>query len=147
LSDFRGLRDPASLRENIAGLERLLTHNRDARIVWAHAGWDNTGERTPPLMRALLERHPNLYMSLKIVPWAHGSPLDQTDTIRPGWLALLRDFPERFVIGSDQFFDEDPDHVERARGLVNALPADIAPLIARENALRIYRLAPKTPGS
>jgi hypothetical protein len=59
--------NPARLPANIAAFERLLEHNRQAIIVWAHAGWDDpTGERTVPLMRALLAKHANLSMSIKL---------------------------------------------------------------------------------
>ncbi len=134
---------PDRLRENIAAFERLLGHNRDARIVWAHAGWDLTGERNPALMRRLLRSHPNLVMSLK----SDGSgarrtaPLTEQSTLRPEWLALLRQFPDRFVIGSDQFFDEAMGRLPMARQIVDALPPDIARQVAVENARRIYRLS------
>jgi prevent-host-death family protein len=36
-----------------------------ARIVWLHAGWDLTGERTVALMRFLLSRHADLFISIK----------------------------------------------------------------------------------
>jgi len=52
--------NPASLHENITAFRRLLDHNPRARIVWVHAGWDLTGERTVALMRSLLEAHRNL---------------------------------------------------------------------------------------
>lgn len=132
-------------KENISGLERLLAHNRNAVIVWAHAGWDLTGERTVPLMRSLLGKHPNLCMSIKLDE--HGSPrtapFDPDGGLRPGWLALLRDFPDRFMIGSDQFFDEGTARLALARKLVDALPPELAYLVARENAKRIYRLDTK----
>lgn len=57
--------NPERLSANIARLERLLDHNPEACIVWLHAGWDLTGERTLLLMRGLLERHRNLAMSIK----------------------------------------------------------------------------------
>jgi len=44
--------NPPQLRANIATFERLLDHNPRARIIWAHAGRDNTGYRTPGLCRA-----------------------------------------------------------------------------------------------
>ena len=46
--------NPPRLHANIAAFERLLSHNPRAKIVWAHLGWDNTGYRTPELMRKLL---------------------------------------------------------------------------------------------
>ena len=33
---------------DVAAFERLLAHNRNARFVWAHAGTDSLGTRTPP---------------------------------------------------------------------------------------------------
>ncbi len=138
-----GGRNPENLRENISGLERLLEHNRNARIVWAHAGWDLTRERTVPLMRSLLEKHPNLYMSVKLSTRGPHvtSPFNQYGELRPGWLAMLREFPDRFLIGSDQFFDEgEPELLPLTRKFIDALPLDLARQIARENAMRIYRL-------
>jgi len=38
--------NPRQLRENISGRKRLLEHNSKANIVWVHAGWNLTGERT-----------------------------------------------------------------------------------------------------
>jgi predicted TIM-barrel fold metal-dependent hydrolase len=134
--------NPRQLRENISGLERLLEHNPRANVVWAHAGWDLTGERTIELMRALLQRHPNLYMSIKLD--ARGpqrtSPFTYDGSLRPGWVALLRAFPDRFMIGSDQFYDEGTDRLEQVRQFVNALPADIAAAVASGNAKRVYHL-------
>jgi amidohydrolase family protein len=137
---------PAELHANIAAFERLLDHNREAKVVWAHAGWDLTGERRVPLMRSLLDRHPNLSMSIKIdsAGFPGTKPMGQ-GAVRPGWLAMLRAFPDRFVIGSDQFFGENTERLERAREFIDALPADLAQLVGRENALRLYRLPAHTP--
>ncbi len=142
-ANIAGPPNPASIVANIAAFERLLDHNPRARIVWVHAGWDLTGERTVPLMRTLLEKHPNLYMSVKsgngetpaTAPFLPGGGL------KPGWLAMLEAFPDRFVVGSDQFYD-DPQIVRtyRARAFVNALPSEIARRIAYENVKYIYRL-------
>ena len=136
--------NPGTLHANIARLERLLDHNPHARIVWVHAGWDLTGERTVPLMRDLLERHANLAMSVK---YDHAGakatapfPPDG-DAVRPGWIAMLRGFPGRFVVGSDQFIDQGTERLEGARQFVDALPPDLARLVGSENAKRIYRLS------
>ena len=55
--------NPHTLDENIRDFERLLAHDRDARIVWAHGGSDFTGNMTPALIHELMGRHPNLFMS------------------------------------------------------------------------------------
>ena len=136
--------NPSVLKENLAKFERLLAHNRKAKIIWAHAGWDNTGERTLGLMRRLLMENPNLYMSIKIDPGPRPNrPLDKSDAAEMRWVELLQDFPERFIIGSDQFFDEGTDRLALARKFVDALPPDVARLVAQENAKSIYRIEAK----
>jgi hypothetical protein len=135
--------NPPNLVENIAAFERLLDHNLKARIVWVHAGWDLTGERTVALMRSLLAKHSNLHMSVKsdeagtpmTAPFVRGYGL------KPGWIAMLQEFPDRFVVGSDQFYS-DPEIIRthRARVFVDSLPADIARRIASKNVKYIYRL-------
>jgi hypothetical protein len=82
------------LAANIAGFERLLAHNRKAKIVWAHAGSDMLGHWTTDLGRKMLQEHPNLFMSIRM---GGGMPrnrvLDGRGEVRPQWLALFRDFP------------------------------------------------------
>jgi len=96
--------NPKVLQANIAPFERLLTHNRKAKIVWAHAGSDPIGHWTVELSRRLLQSHSNLYMSLRM---GGGAPqnlvFDSGGGIKPVWMNLFRDFADRFVIGNDQF--------------------------------------------
>lgn len=136
--------NPTSLRENIPALERLLNHNPKARIVWVHAGWDLTGERTVQLMRSLLQRHPNLYMSVKFDQFGTPAtaPFAVDGGLEPGWIAMLRAFPGRFVVGSDQFLGQGAERAMRARKFVDALPPELVRRIANENVKRIYRLSP-----
>jgi predicted TIM-barrel fold metal-dependent hydrolase len=137
--------NPAQLPANITAFERLLKHNRRAKIIWAHAGSDNTGYRTPELCRQLLNAHPNLYMDLKIDPLNPGknSPLDGggSGNIKPEWLLLFQDFPDRFVIGSDQHYPEPQSTAQRWQAVVlllNQLPAKLRQKIGTENAIRLY---------
>jgi predicted TIM-barrel fold metal-dependent hydrolase len=140
-----GLKSPPNakvLRENISGFERLLAHEPRAAIVWAHAGQDGTGFRTPELCARLLKAHPNLYMELKVDPKNPGlnSPLAE-GRIKPDWLQFLKEFPDRFIIGSDQHYPEPPGAEQRWQAavlLLNQLPAEVRAKVASENALRIY---------
>ena len=149
--------NPQILRGNLAAFERLLAHNRKAKMVWAHAGSDMLGHWTTELSRRLLEKHPNLYMSLRMAPGRapQNHPLTRSNEIRPGWLRLLQDFPDRFVIGGDQFLappslkgggpgmifsQRAPMIRERTKAFLSALPADLSRKIAMENAMRLYRL-------
>lgn len=149
--------NPASLKENLAGFERLLAHERRARIVWAHVGNDQTGQSTPALYRRLLGAHPNLFLQLK-APQAGQGPggsafpqndLLQGDRVHPDWLEIIRAFPERMVVGGDNFFaspnarqpfQRPPSNLDRLRTFLGQLPADIARKVASDNAVRIYRL-------
>lgn len=85
-------------------------------------------------------------------PWNH--PLSREGALKPEWLALLSDFPDRFVIGTDQFF-VDPQvtrgpaaafaqktgmNRKRTRWFLSLLPQDLARKIAFENAKRVYKL-------
>jgi len=128
--------------ENISAMERLLASNRKARIVWLHAGWDRTGQRSVALMLDLLQRHANLFMTIKSDRLGDiaNSPLGGTGHLQPAWAAMLQAFPDRFVMGSDQFYDREPDRIDAVRRIVRALPADLAQKIGRDNPAAIYRL-------
>lgn len=134
--------NPATFPENITALETLLSHNRRARIVWVHAGWDNTDQRTVKLMRRLLEDHRNLYMNIKFRRSPTNRPLDGAGQLRAGWLDLIRSFPDRFTIGTDAKYpaDQGEDWIPLHRELLNQLPPDLARKVGYLNAIRIYNL-------
>lgn len=135
--------NPAQLPANIPDFERLLAHNRGAKIIWAHAGADFTGYRTPELCRRMLKAHSNLYMEIKVDPIIPGrNPIMADGKIKPDWLKLFQDFPDRFVIGSDQHYGpmppKSPSRWQATVLLLNQLPADLRRKIGTENALHIY---------
>jgi predicted TIM-barrel fold metal-dependent hydrolase len=144
--------NPDIFYPNINSFERLLDHNLKAKIIWAHAGWDNTGYRTATLCRELLEKHPNLYMSIK---FGHrGRPenriIYQQNRIEPEWLHVISAFSERFLIGSDQFYfppgarERTYYNVEVAVMLLSLLPLELSRKVGHENASRIFGLVNKT---
>jgi predicted TIM-barrel fold metal-dependent hydrolase len=145
--------NPATLEPNLQAFERLLSHNPKARIVWAHVGWDNTGQMTTSLLRQLLEKHPNLYMSIKITEPTSAEaqveanrPIDSKGKIRSDWLKLISDYPDRFLIGADEFFSQPntprtgPPSTKMTWSIVNQLPPDVARKVACENVTKIYRM-------
>ena len=141
--------NPKTLRENLSAFERLLAHNPRAKIIWAHVGWCNTGFRTPALCRELFKKHPNLYMSFKLssesVPETRPISEDKK-TIKPEWLQLIKDYPDRFIIGTDQFYVPPgarpigPQKTEATKNLMTLLPPDLARRIGLENPTRIFNL-------
>jgi predicted TIM-barrel fold metal-dependent hydrolase len=141
--------NPPQLPANIAAFERLLSHNRGAKIIWAHAGADFTGYRTADLCRRLLMAHSNLYMEIKVDPTTPGkTPIMADGKIKPEWLKLFQDFPDRWVIGSDQHYGTkppaSPSRWQATVLLLNQLPPDLQRKIATENALKLYSNLGKT---
>ena len=137
--------NPEKLRANIRRFERLLAHNRKAKFIWSHAGWGNTGKRTPALMRRLLMEHSNLFMSLKIKKSGlRGiSPIDRTRQIRNVWMGLLNDFPNRFMIGSDYKLKgkglPGGKSQQIPRNFLRQLPPRLAQKVGFENAKRVFK--------
>lgn len=165
----RGLKSPPNpkmLPDNVAAFERLLAHDRRAKIVWAHGGMDPFGGMTPQLVGELMDRHANLYMSLRVAPpplktvarlglRIRNKLLDERG-LSSAWLAVLKRHADRFVLGTDSFF-----LIEGGKSPVGAfvagnetkwfasnlflwsLPQDLTRKIASENAVRIYGLDAK----
>ncbi len=139
--------NPPRLAANIAAFERLLSHNPAARIVWLHNGWDNTGQRTPQLVQRLMAAHPNLALALKF----QRARVPQNQVMSPAgpnpeWLAVIRTYPDRIVIGSDSFFAS-PDsraptvfQPQPILGLLGRLPPPLADRVGSLNAARLYGL-------
>lgn len=158
--------NPNKFVRNIDAFERLLAYNPKARICWAHAGTDLLGQWTIDLSRRLLQKYPNLYMSLRIGPPEHPNGVFAgNNRISQDWVELLSDFPDRFVIGADQFIGgtntgpgQNPQEKNKrpsptdsfskkapvarmmTNQLLSLLPPDLAKKIAYENAMTIYKL-------
>lgn len=154
----KNLQNPSMLRGNIPAFEYLLAYNPNAKIVWQHIGWDNTGFMTVELLRRLLESHSNLYLSMRgeerlfernsgrLKP---NRIVGANRMIRPEWVRLISDFPDRFMIGTDDFFGAPistfgkknlPTTSEETWSIVNQLSADLARKVGRDNAARVYNL-------
>lgn len=148
-------KNPATLKPTIPSFERLLKHNRKARIVWQHIGWDNTGGMTIELLRRLLKENENLFMALRVeerpMMMDRKTPMpnrivDKDGKVKAEWVKLLEEFPDRFVIGSDEFVgtSKDPSRApqsfEETWVMVGQLKPELAAKVGRENAVRIYDL-------
>jgi hypothetical protein len=142
--------NPRELKANLPAFERFLAHNRKARIIWSHVGSDPGRQRPPQRTREMLERHPNLFMSIRVVALSPvaGAPLDEAGTLREEWVKLLSDHKERFILHTDRFYRlgeplvmyGSKDGFALTRKLLDQLPAEVAKAIAYENVRRIYRL-------
>lgn len=148
---LQAMANPKQLKANLPAFERLLAHNRNAKIIWAHVGWCNTGQRTAALCAELLAKHSNLYMSFKLAPDSRSDlkPLDENYHLRPEWLDLIRAFPERFIIGTDQFYTPaggramGPQKTGETKVLISLLPEPLAVKVGQENPGALFRLGPE----
>jgi len=108
-------------------VERLFRHDPDARILWAHAGFER-----PERVREMLRAHPKLWADLAF-------PTDHAPggKLAPEWRAVFLEFPDRFMLGTDTFVPERwyfvPEHAAWSRGWLAELPADVAERIAWRN--------------
>jgi hypothetical protein len=151
---LQGRDNPKELKRNIDGFERLLTHNRKAKIVWAHAGTALLPHRTLELTRELMERHPNLYLQIGVRPGrVKELGILGRNGVKAQWMPLLKQYADRIVLGGDQFFSPPGNKGpaakfskgatairKRFQMLLSSLPPDLARKIGYENAVRIYKL-------
>jgi hypothetical protein len=126
-------------------LERALIASPGTTFVWAHAGHGPAAT-----LRPLLARYPNLYADLAArTPWlGAGTVLTRPDgSLQPEWAALLAEYPDRFLIGFDQFALRHyrlgylQDTVSYYRALLGHLDPATAQRIGHGNAERLAPFA------
>lgn len=131
--------------ETIRSFEILLDYNKNTKIIWDHAGWSSTGMSTPAIVGQLMNKHSNLYLSIKMRNDKSASSevniLNADKTITPEWMTLFKEYPDRFMIGSDikagiraDEFSYVKDHLI----VLGQLPSEILKQIERENAIEIF---------
>ena len=114
-------------------IERLFRQWPQARILWAHSGFDR-----PEKVRGLLRRHARLWCDLAFRgDHATGTKVD------PAWRDAFLEFPDRFMIGTDTFTPERwhyiGSHASYSRGWLADLPASLAQRIGWGNAEALLR--------
>lgn len=134
-------RNPLYLEE----LEEAVSKNPDVKFIWAHAGTSKELHRHQdeldflrPLLKRLLADYDNLTIDLS---WTLLEPylLDEEGKPRPQWLALLTQYPTRFVLGSDVVgrFGNLGKTMQGFEPILQALPANVASAIAHDNFLAL----------
>ncbi len=118
---------------DVAAVEKLFKHWPEARILWAHSGFDR-----PQLVREVLRRHPRLWCDL-----AYRSDQASGREVDAAWRAAFDEFPDRFMVGSDTFTPERwhfiGPHAAYSRGWLAALPPPLAEKIGWRNAEALLR--------
>lgn len=113
-------------------IERLFAQWPQARILWAHSGFDQ-----PDRLREMLKKHPNLWCDLAFRT-DHGTG----GRVGPEWRAVFIEFPDRFMVGTDSFTPERwpyvVEHAGWSRAWLKELPADVAERIAYRNGEAVF---------
>jgi predicted TIM-barrel fold metal-dependent hydrolase len=108
-------------------VERLFRQDPNARILWAHSGFER-----PARVREMLRKYPNLWADLAFRT-EHGSG----GKVDPEWREAFQEFPGRFMVGTDTFTPERlhyiPEHANWSRAWLADLPRDLAERIAWRN--------------
>ena len=141
--------------ESVAQLSALLEEFPDGSVVLSHCGKITVAND----LRPFFQKHPNVYCDLgyrsspqgeregqkdprRIIFWAT-SMLRKAD-IKPDWLQLVEDFPDRFMLAIDDVVSwEQYDQVVAATR--DAVLAKLTPLTAEKvafrNAVKLYGLS------
>ena len=113
-------------------VERLFKQWPEARILWAHSGFDR-----PEKVRETLRRHANLWADLAFRS-EHGSG----GKVNPEWRAAFLEFPGRFMVGTDSFTPERwhyiVEHANWSRQWLADLPLEVAERIAWKNGDALF---------
>jgi hypothetical protein len=116
-------------------IERQFAQWPQARILWAHSGFDS-----PERVRAMLKKYPALWCDLAFrTDHAPGGQL------APEWKALFLEFPDRFMVGTDTFTPERwpyvVEHARWSRQWLAQLPQAVAERIAWRNGETLFAQA------
>jgi len=118
-------------------VERLFQQWPDAKILWAHSGFDR-----PEKIREMLRKHSNLWADL-----AFRSDQGAGGKVSPEWRAAFLEFPNRFMVGTDSFTPERwhyiAEHANWSRQWLADPPPEVAPRIAWKNGEALFESALK----
>jgi hypothetical protein len=113
-------------------VERLFRQWPQARILWAHAGFER-----PERVAEMLRKHASLWCDLAFRT-DHGSG----GKVDAAWRKAFLEFPERFMVGTDTYTPERwhyvPEHAAWSRAWLAELPRDVAEQIAWKNGERLF---------
>jgi hypothetical protein len=117
---------------DVEAIERIFQQDPGARVLWAHAGFEN-----PAKVREMLRKHKNLWADL-----AFRSDQGAGGTVPPEWREAFAEFPDRFMVGTDTFTPERwhyvIEHATFSRAWLATLPSDLAERIAWKNGETLF---------
>jgi hypothetical protein len=114
-------------------VERLFKQWPQARVLWAHSGFDR-----PEKVREMLRRHPKLWCDL-----AFRGDHASNGKVDAAWRDAFLEFPDRFMTGTDTFTPERwhyiESHASYSRAWLADLPRAAAEMIAWRNAEVLFK--------
>ena len=117
---------------DIDAVERIFKQDPDARVLWAHSGFER-----PENVREMLRKHKNLWADLAFRN-DHGAG----GNLDPDWKAAMLEFPGRFMVGTDTYTAERwhyvIEHAQWSRAWMADLPLDVAEKIAYRNGDALF---------
>jgi len=124
---------------DVEALELLHSHDKRARIIWAHTGFS-----TPPAeVRALLTKYPALMGELSF----RGGITEYDGKLTEEWKKLFTDHSDRFLLGTDTWITprwlQYDALIAGYRAWLGQLPKEHAQRIAFGNAERLFRYEKK----
>jgi predicted TIM-barrel fold metal-dependent hydrolase len=118
-------------------IERQFRQWPQARILWAHSGFDR-----PEVVAEMLRRHRNLWCDL-----AFRTDHATSGKVDPAWRKVFLEFPDRFMVGTDSFTPERwhyvPEHATWSREWLADLPREVRESIAWKNGERLFGSLPR----
>ena len=118
---------------DVDAIDRLFRQWPQARVLWAHSGFDR-----PEKVREVLRRHPSLWCDL-----AFRSDQATGNRVDAAWRETFLAHPDRFMVGTDTFTPERwhyiGSHASYSRGWLADLPPAVAERIAWRNAETLLR--------
>jgi hypothetical protein len=113
-------------------VERIFRQWPQARILWAHAGFEQ-----PEVVEQVLRKHRNLWADLAFRT-DHGSGGKVDDA----WRGVFLRNPDRFMVGTDTYTPERwhyvPGHADWSRAWLATLPREVAERIAWKNGEELF---------
>ena len=120
---------------DVDAVERLFKSWPQARILWAHSGFERAAA-----VREMLRKHKQLWCDL-----AYRTDQASDNKVDAAWREAFTEFPDRFMVGTDTFTPERwhyiAPHAEFSRGWLADLPPAVASAIAWRNAEGLLRAA------
>ena len=131
-------KEPLYLAEMLRGLK----YNRKANIIWAHVGVSRRVE-VPNLLEianSTLKDNKNLFFDISWLVFEEY--IAKTEKSLDQWAALIRQYPDRFMIGTDVVghWTTYKANIEKYYPLLDRLPKDVAQNLSYGNILRLCHL-------